>query len=119
MRWVSLSELRESNWKKKSIRENLYQWKSKSQVMSKVVSLTTHLQTAFTLMVGFVDLSWTNLVTLEVLAPGIPDEFLDDFAVLHNIEAEEDDKFIPDDREVILDEVLSEASEPQTKKANL
>ncbi|CAG5084151.1 Oidioi.mRNA.OKI2018_I69.PAR.g10563.t1.cds [Oikopleura dioica] len=55
----------------------------------------------------------------EVLAPGIPDEFLDDFAVLHNIEGEEDDKFIPDDREVILDEVLSEASEPQTKKANL
>ncbi|CBY11566.1 unnamed protein product [Oikopleura dioica] len=60
----------------------------------------------------------------EVLAPGVPDEFLDDFAVKHNIEGEEEDEEfqIPDERERVLDEILSnshaasEASESQTTK---
>ena len=60
---------------------------------------------------------------LEILAPGLPDEFLDDFAVQHNIQGDEEFQGT-DERERVLDEVLSEAASeanesfPQTKKMN-
>ena len=63
---------------------------------------------------------------LEILAPGLPDEFLDDFAVEHNIQGDEQDEEsqVADERERVLDEELSEAASeasesfPQTKKMN-